>query len=128
VAEVTCGELPLIHADRARVTVLFQQLLSNSVRFRRPDVPLSIRIEARRAGPEQWEFSVRDNGLGFDPRHEEAVFTPFRKLHGHNVSGAGLGLAICRKIVEIHGGRIRAEARAHDGVTIWFTLPAATVL
>jgi signal transduction histidine kinase len=121
--DVECGELPEVRGDPVQVAQVFRNLLSNSMRFRRPDVPLKIRISAERVGPD-WRFCVRDNGSGFDSALAEAAFEPFRRLHGRSVSGSGLGLAICRKIVESHGGRIWAEAEP-GAAAFWFTLPAS---
>jgi chemotaxis family two-component system sensor kinase Cph1 len=75
--------------------------------------------------PEGWLFSVRDNGIGIAPQYRDRLFIPFRRLHGTDVPGAGLGLAICRKIVAAHRGRIWIEDGGASGVTIRFTLPAA---
>lgn len=69
-----------------------------------------------------WRFEVSDNGQGFDPAEAEAVFLPFRRLHAKDVSGSGMGLAVCRKIVEGHGGRMGVEPVAGEGCTFWFTL------
>jgi PAS domain S-box-containing protein len=122
-AQITHGELPLVMADDAQFALLLQNLVSNAIKYRRPGVAPRIHIGALRRGGE-WVFSVRDNGSGFDAVHAEAVFAPFKRLHGREVAGTGIGLALCRRIVERHGGRIWAESRKGEGSTFSFTLPA----
>jgi light-regulated signal transduction histidine kinase (bacteriophytochrome) len=116
------ADLPEISGDRDRLTGLFEHLIGNSLKFRGPDPPV-IEIEAARV-PEGWCFSVRDNGLGIAPKYWDRLFIPFRRLQGADTPGAGFGLAISRKIVEGHGGRIWIEAREGPGVTFSFILPA----
>lgn len=122
-ATVTVGELPELPGDRDRLAELFEQLLSNSIKFRGPGPP-AIEIGARRE-PEGWLFSVTDNGMGIPAKYKDRLFIPFRRLHGADVPGTGLGLAISRKIVEAHGGHIWVDARENPGgVTFCFMLPA----
>jgi len=121
-ATVTVADLPEIHGDRDRVAEVFEQLLDNSLKFRGPDPPL-IQIAAA-SGPEGWVFTVKDNGQGINAKYHERLFTPFRRLQGAEVPGAGLGLAISRKIVEGHGGRIWIETHSGPGVSFCFLLPA----
>jgi chemotaxis family two-component system sensor kinase Cph1 len=121
-ATITLGELPEILCDRDRLAELFEHLIRNCLKFRGTDPPL-IEIGATSA-PEGWLFTVRDNGVGIPPKYRDRLFLPFRRLQGAEVPGAGLGLAISRKIVEAHGGRIWIESREGPGVTIAFTLPA----
>jgi len=122
-ATIAVGDLPDILGDRDRLTELFEHLIGNSLKFRGPDPPI-IEIGAVRA-PDGWVFSVKDNGAGIAPRYWDRLFIPFRRLEGADTPGAGLGLAISRKIVEANGGRIWIEAPEGPGVIISFILPVA---
>jgi light-regulated signal transduction histidine kinase (bacteriophytochrome) len=114
--------LPEVHADAARLTQVFQNLVANAAKFcrgRRPMVHVSARLVDR-----AWRFAVRDNGIGIKPRDLERIFVIFQRLHGRDqFPGTGIGLALCKKIVERHGGRIWAESRVGLGSTFYFTLP-----
>jgi light-regulated signal transduction histidine kinase (bacteriophytochrome) len=121
-ATLTIGDLPEILGDRDRIAELFQHLIGNSLKFKGPDPPL-VSVDARR-GPEGWRFSIKDNGVGIPTKYRNRLFMAFRRLHGADVPGAGLGLAISRKIVEAHGCRIWIEDSDEPGVTISFSLPA----
>jgi PAS domain S-box-containing protein len=114
--------LPPVWGDRASLQRLFSHLLSNASRFRRPSVPLRVEIKASKH-ENDWQFCIRDNGLGFDPAKATELFQPFRRLHSRDISGAGLGLALCRKIVHRHGGRIWAQGAPNQGASFCFTLP-----
>ena len=121
-AEVTHGDLPVVMADPAQMLVLFQNLVSNSIDYRGEDAP-RIHIAAE---PEDgmWRFSVQDNGIGIAPEDSERVFDVFEQLHALDEHpGKGMGLAICRKIVTHHGGRIWVESQPGEGATFYFTLP-----
>jgi light-regulated signal transduction histidine kinase (bacteriophytochrome) len=122
-AIVTVSDLPEISGDRDRVAELFEHLIDNSLKFRGPDPPV-IEINATRKS-EGWLFSIKDNGIGIPSKYQDRLFIPFRRLQGADMPGAGLGLAISRKIVEAHGGRIWIEAQNGSGVTFLFILPAA---
>ncbi len=120
-AVVTHSPLPEIEADPVLIVQLFQNLIANAVKFRGPEAP-RVHVAARREGRE-WVFTVRDNGIGLDPSEAEPIFTMFKRLHPE-IPGSGIGLALCRKIVERHGGRIWAEGAPGRGATFSFTLPA----
>jgi PAS domain S-box-containing protein len=122
-AEVTHDPLPEVYADATQVRQLFQNLLDNALKFRRPEVPPRIHITAERQD-DQWQFAVRDNGIGIAPAYHEEVFQVFRRLHtAEEYEGTGVGLAICRKIVERHGGRMWLASAEGQGATLYFTLP-----
>ena len=120
-ATVTVGDLPEIAGDRNRLAELFEHLIGNALKFRGPDPPV-VEIGARRVS-EGWLFSVKDNGIGIAPKYRDRLFIPFRRLHGPEVPGAGLGLAISKKIVEAHQGRIWIEDGGASGVSVSFILP-----
>ena len=120
--------LPDVTASPAQLERLFENLLGNAIKYRRPRVPLVVDVSAARvdggARP-MWEFAVHDNGIGFDMSHAERIFEIFQRLHREDrYAGTGIGLAICKSIVEAHGGRIRAESVPGEGAVFRFTLPA----
>jgi signal transduction histidine kinase len=122
-ATVTNDPLPPVTADGNQLVQLFQNLIGNAVKFRNHEPP-RIHVAAKRNGKE-WIFSVRDNGIGFEPQFSERIFVIFQRLHAKGVHpGTGIGLAVCKKIVEHHGGRIWAEAEPGQGATFYFTIPA----
>jgi len=122
-AEVTYDRLPTVMADQTQLGQLFQNLIGNALKFR-ADEPPHIHVTAQREG-ETWRFSVRDNGIGIDPELADQVFVIFRRLHGREeYKGTGIGLAVCKSIVERHGGRIWVESAPGEGATFHFTLPA----
>jgi signal transduction histidine kinase len=116
--------LPTVSGDRTQLVQLFQNLIGNAIKFRGEKTP-AITVSANR-GAAEWEFSVSDNGIGIAPEHVEAIFVIFQRLHTRaEYPGNGVGLAICKKIVEQHGGRIWVESKAGEGTIFKFTLPAS---
>jgi signal transduction histidine kinase len=123
-AKVQADPLPAVLGDAAQLTQVFQNLLSNAVKFCQASAPL-VEISARRDGA-QWRICVRDNGIGVPEEHRERIFGMFQRLHGRReYAGTGIGLAICQKIVERHGGSIWVEAAQGGGSVFIFTLQAA---
>ncbi|MFN3321894.1 MAG: sensor histidine kinase [Bryobacteraceae bacterium] len=123
-ASVEIDPLPVVRGDYVQLVQLFQNLIGNSIKYRRTDRPLRIRISAEHGGQGMWAVSVADNGVGIPEQYRERVFGLFKRLHGRDVPGTGLGLAICRKIVERHGGRTWVEGNEEGGATFRFTLAA----
>jgi light-regulated signal transduction histidine kinase (bacteriophytochrome) len=124
-AEITWDELPTVEGEEPLLTTLFVNLVGNSLKFRRPDVPATVRISAQRDGRE-WQITVRDNGIGIEPEFADKVFVIFQRLHARDAyEGTGIGLAIVKKIVEYHGGRIWLDLESPEGTAITFTLPVA---
>jgi PAS domain S-box-containing protein len=122
-ASIRQDPLPRVMADETQFIQLFQNLLGNALKFRR-DEPLHIHVSARRDDG-HWLFSIQDNGIGIPPESTERVFQIFQRAHSNgNYPGTGIGLAICKKIVERHGGRIWLESQVGSGTTFYFTLPA----
>lgn len=120
-ARVEAGKLPVIQADRVQMGQLFQNLVSNALKFRGDAAPV-VRVGARRQG-EGWLLHVADNGIGMEAQYLDQIFKMFRRLHVVGAySGTGIGLAVVRRIVERHGGRVWAESRPGEGSTFWFTL------
>ncbi len=122
--EVQAGNLPDLEAHPFQVALVFSNLLDNALKYRRDQRPLRVKVEAVQKGVE-WVFSVADNGIGFDPDQSDRIFVMFERLHGNEkYRGEGMGLAICRRVVEKHGGRIWAESKPGEGSTFYFTLMA----
>ncbi|MFY1588353.1 sensor histidine kinase [Micromonospora sp. WMMD734] len=123
-AELTWGELPVIRGEEPLLTNLLVNLVSNSVKFRRPDVAPKVRVSARLVGDE-WEITCADNGIGIEPEFADKIFVIFQRLHAKDAyPGTGIGLAIVKKIVEYHGGRVWVDTDQAEGTAIRFTLPA----
>jgi signal transduction histidine kinase len=121
-AVIEAAELPVVRAEFSLITSLLQNLISNAIKFR-GDKPPRIEISVRRQD-DFWVFSVADNGIGIDPEYADRIFVIFQRLHDRaSYSGTGIGLAMCRKIVEYYGGRIWLDTTASEGATFCFTLP-----
>jgi light-regulated signal transduction histidine kinase (bacteriophytochrome) len=127
-AVISQEELPTVMADGLQLTQVFQNLIGNAIKYRAPGVTPDIHIGARRVAdlaPDLWLLSVRDNGIGIDPQYKDRIFEIFQRLHTREeYEGTGVGLAICKKIVEGHGGRIWVESQPGQGSTFFFTMPA----
>jgi PAS domain S-box-containing protein len=122
-AEIVSDHLPTVRADPLLIRQVFQNLLSNAIKFRRPDVAPKVHLSAHQENNE-WVFSVKDNGVGIDPQYAEKIFVIFQRLHSRSeFPGTGIGLAICKKIVERQGGKIWVESRPNNGSIFSFTLP-----
>jgi light-regulated signal transduction histidine kinase (bacteriophytochrome) len=122
-ATVTHDELPTLDVDGGKLTQVFQNLLSNALKFRNPEEPPRIHIGASVDGP-CWVITIHDNGIGFDQQFSDRIFLLFQRLHQVGTyPGTGIGLAICKRIIEAHGGRISAESTPGCGTTFRFTLP-----
>jgi light-regulated signal transduction histidine kinase (bacteriophytochrome) len=121
-ARVLVDDLPTIPANRSELVQLFQNLIGNAIKFR-SSAPPEIHIAASK-GEAEWLFAVADNGIGIAPEHADTIFAIFKRLHTHaEYPGSGIGLAICKKIVEQHGGRIWVESAPGPGSTFKFILP-----
>lgn len=121
-ANVDHDPLPTVIADDLQLGQLFQNLISNAIKFRNDQVP-HIHISVEEKGGE-WVFGVHDNGMGIDPQYSERIFIIFQRLHNkEKYSGTGIGLAICKKITDYHGGRIWVDSHPGKGATFYFTIP-----
>jgi PAS domain S-box-containing protein len=126
-AMVTHDPMPTLQVDRGQMVRLFQNLIGNAVKYRKPGQPPKVHISAEQIGTE-WVISIRDNGIGFDPKYASDIFAPFKRLHtAEEYPGTGVGLAICRRIVQAQGGRIWAESQPDEGTTVFFTLPVESL-
>ncbi len=122
-AEMILGEMPELEADPVQLGQLFQNLIGNALKFC-GEAPIRVSVEARRLEDGLWEFVVRDNGIGIDPKDAQRIFIVFQRLHTRQeYEGTGIGLAICKRIVERHGGRIWVESEVGKGAAFFFTIP-----
>lgn len=122
-AIVEHSELPIVHGDLTLLTQLLQNLIGNAIKYHRPGEPPHIRIAVRTHAENHWLFAVQDNGEGIPQSDLKSIFTPLKRLHDSSIPGTGLGLSMCQRIVERHGGKIWAESRGECGSTFYFTLP-----
>jgi two-component system CheB/CheR fusion protein len=120
-AEIHVSPLPDFSVERTQVAIIFQNLISNALKYRRDEAP-HIHINAeKKAG--FWQFSVRDNGQGFEEQYATQIFEPFKRLHGANIIGSGIGLATCKRVIERQGGQLWATSEPGVGSTFFFTIP-----
>jgi PAS domain S-box-containing protein len=123
-ADITVGFLPVIKASTVEIHELFSNLIANAIKYRKPNNAPKVEIKAVESNG-NWLFSVTDNGIGIDPEYKERIFVIFQRLHNQDMySGTGIGLATCRKIVELNGGKIWVESQPGQGSTFYFTYPA----
>ena len=121
-ASISYGPLPVVMADPVQFAQVFQNLISNAIKFRSEEAP-QIKISAEKRA-DHWLFSVKDNGIGIDPKYSDRIFEVFKRLHKREeYPGTGIGLSICKKIIERHEGQIWVESEAGKGSTFCFTLP-----
>jgi light-regulated signal transduction histidine kinase (bacteriophytochrome) len=123
-ASVTSGPLPAVLGHKPHFVQLFQNLISNGLKYRSDRVP-HIHVSAE-LQDDVWRISVRDNGIGIDPEYHEQIFGVFKRLHGKSIPGTGIGLAICKRVVDRYDGKIWVESRLDQGATLYFTLSAAS--
>jgi PAS domain S-box-containing protein len=123
-ATISVGTLPTLEVDPSQLRQVFQNLLSNALKFRKPDVPPIITVYSHRLGTGDWEIRVSDNGIGFEEQYKERIFAVFQRLHSREqYEGTGIGLAIVRRIIESHDGTIEVSSRLGEGTTFSITLP-----
>jgi two-component system, chemotaxis family, sensor kinase Cph1 len=120
-ATVTHDPLPTVLGNSVLLVELFQNLLANALKYRSEQTPhIHISVQEHAA---EWTVSIRDNGIGIDPQYREQIFLPLVRLHGSQISGTGIGLAICRKVVEHHGGHLEVKSALGSGSTFHVSLP-----
>jgi light-regulated signal transduction histidine kinase (bacteriophytochrome) len=122
-AAVSCESLPAVSADAAQMAILFEVLIGNSIKFCKRNEPPCIQISSRRA-EDVWVIAIADKGIGIDPEFNEAAFLPFKRLNGREYPGAGLGLAVAKLIIGMHGGNISIDSVPEQGTRVEFTVPA----
>lgn len=124
-AEVTVEKLPVVSGDETLIRRVFQNLISNAIKYRR-DVPAKVRVSVASAPDRSYDFCIEDNGLGFDMKYADRIFSMFARLHDRSkTTGSGIGLATCKRILELHGGRIWVDSREGEGSRFYFRLPEA---
>jgi light-regulated signal transduction histidine kinase (bacteriophytochrome) len=121
-AQISVGELPVVRMHESHLSQIFQNLIGNAIKYRKVNERLVIDVSARRADT-RWVFSVADNGIGVPPAYKETIFGIFKRLHTNSTySGTGMGLAICKRIIERYGGRIWVESEPEQGSNFFFTI------
>ena len=124
-AQITSDTLPTIAGDKTQLVQLFQNIIANGIKYQKEESPV-IHVEAE-LRQKDWLFSVKDNGIGIAPQYQKRIFQIFQRLHTRQeYSGTGIGLAICKKIVELHGGKIWVESEEGKGTSFLFTMPLET--
>ena len=122
-AEIVVGEMPLVKMRESHLAQVFQNLIGNAIKYRNPEKPVHVQVTARRAET-KWIISIADNGIGVPPAYTESIFGIFKRLHSNSTySGTGMGLAICKRIVERYGGLIWVESEPDGGATFSFSVP-----
>ena len=124
-ARVTSDRLPTVEGHEAHFVQLLQNLISNALKYHAAGSPPLIHVSVERQDS-SWRVAVKDNGIGIAPEFHQRIFGVFKRLHGRTVPGTGIGLAICKRVVERYGGNIWVSSRENEGATFYFTLPAAT--
>jgi two-component system sensor histidine kinase/response regulator len=125
-AVITWDTLPCVTGDEAQLGQVLQNLIGNAIKYGRPGLQPVIHLSASREN-DDWLVRVRDNGIGIESKHFQLIFAPFKRLHGREISGTGIGLAICRRMIEAHGGNIWVESSPNEGSTFCFTVPVHPV-
>lgn len=125
-AQVTSDRLPTVLGDEGQLGQVFQNLISNAMKYGRPDVAPAIHVKAN-GNEQECIVQIADNGIGISPSHQELIFSPFKRLHGREIPGTGIGLAVCRKVIEAHGGRIWVDSEVGEGSTFSFSIPCGGI-
>ena len=124
-AIITHSHLPTVRGHEGQLMQLFQNMMANAIKFRLPNVSPQIEVGCNLNNPEEWQFEIRDNGIGIDPDQGDRIFDAFYRLHSYDeYPGTGIGLTLCKKIVERHGGRLWFDSIKGQGTSFYFTLPA----
>ncbi len=121
-AEISSEPLPSVTGDETQFVHVFQNLIGNAIKYSRPGVKPTIRLNATQKS-DHWMIAVRDNGIGIPSEYTQSIFGVFKRLHGNEIPGTGIGLAVCRRVVEAHGGEIWVESTPGEGSSFFFTLP-----
>jgi signal transduction histidine kinase len=122
-AHIQAQPLPQLEADPLQMQQLFQNLLENALKFHRPNIPPEIRISSKTSDV-GYHITIQDNGIGIEPQHQERIFKIFERLHPHQYEGTGIGLSICKKIVERHNGTLQIQSKLGQGSRFMMTLPS----